>query len=1069
MKQILLLLFLLSLFLVAFTQNDQWAWMQGDILPQIPVYGMKGISTPANKPGARHNATFWQDTSGNFWVFGGTIANTSSIESIGERPKLNDLWRYMPSTGQWTWMGGDSTANRPGVYGIKGLAAAANNPGARMSLVSWADASGNLWLFGGRGYSATGLIDFNDLWKYTPATGQWTWINGDSTTNRTGVYGTKGLAAPSNKPGAREYATGSADASGNLWLFGGRGYSNSTSGGLEDLWKYTTSTGLWTWMSGDSSTGQRGVYGTKGIAAPGNKPGGRQNVASCTDAYGNLWLFSGNSSTTPNDLWKYTPSTGLWTWMSGDSVGHRDLVSVYGTKGVAAAANTPGPRIGSVSWGDTSGNIWVFGGYGNDVPGFRGRWGYFNDLWKYNPSTGWWTWMSGDNFGGGAGVYGTKGQAALNNKPVFRQDASGYTDASGNLWLFGGESLNGYDGSYENLNDLWKYTLSTGEWTWISGDNNKQFNGGIYGTKGTASVANKPGGRESAVRWTDTSGNLWLFGGSGNSSVNKGVLNDLWRYTPSTSEWTWMSGDSTVNARSVYGTKGTAASANNPGSRSGAVSWTDSSGNLWLFGGSGYNDLWKYAISTGQWTWMSGDSTTRQPDVYGAKGVTAPTNKPGGRYNAISWADTYGNLWLFGGLRFISGEYLKLNDLWKYTPSTGWWTWMSGDSTGNEHGVYGTKGTAAYTNKPGGREYAVSWTDTSGDLWLFGGLGEVVTVAELFNDLWKYSVSTSQWTWVSGDSAINQTAVYGTKGVAASTNKPGARFSAVSWTDASGALWLLGGNSMDVYGNLNDFWKFTPATSQWTWMGGDSTINALGNYGIQGVFAATNKPAARNSAVSWIDKSGTLWLFGGNSYISSYKRDVMNDLWKYSIAAATSLPVRFSSFTAHKQMHTVLVTWTTAQEQNSRYYIIERSSTGVVYDSIGTVAARNITSSATNYAFIDLTPLSGANFYRLKQEDKDGRFMYSGVAKVVMREDAARFTVIQNPVQGALELNVQLPVAQKLTLHVRNMNGQLLLSEERMGNKGSSLLSVPVGHLSRGVYLIHVQSKNINSIKTFVR
>ena len=34
---------------------------------------------------------------------------------------------------------------------------------------------------------------------------------------------------------------------------------------------------------------------------------------------------------------------------------------------------------------------------------------------------------------------------------------------------------------------------------------------------------------------------------------------------------------------------------------------------------------------------------------------------------------------------------------------------------------------------PGGRDSAVSWTDSSGNFWLFGG-----ETAEYYNDLWHY-------------------------------------------------------------------------------------------------------------------------------------------------------------------------------------------------------------------------------------------------------------------------------------------------------------------------------------------
>ena len=51
------------------------------------------------------------------------------------------------------------------------------------------------------------------------------------------------------------------------------------------------------------------------------------------------------------------------------------------------------------------------------------------------------------------------------------------------------------------------------------------------------------------------------------------------------------------------------------------------------------------------------------------------------------------------------------------------WTWMKGRSVANWAGTYGTLGTPASANTPGARDSAVSWTDASGKLWLFGGHG----------------------------------------------------------------------------------------------------------------------------------------------------------------------------------------------------------------------------------------------------------------------------------------------------------------------------------------------------------
>src|SRR3990167_1854792 len=225
--------------------------------------------------------------------------------------------------------------------------------------------------------------------------------------------------------------------------------------------------------------------------------------------------------------------------------------------------------------------------------------------------------------------------------------------------------------------------------------------------------------------------------------------------------WTWMSGSSALNQAGVYGTQGTPASGNVPGARYGSMSWIDSSNNLWLLGGYGYdrsgsfsylNDLWKFDGS--QWTWVSGASSVNQSGTYGTQGTPASGNVPGARYASISWIDSSNNLWLFGGSGYNgSGSTGYLNDLWKFDGSQ--WTCVSGTSSLNQYGTYGTQGTPASGNVPGARGGSISWIDSSNNLWLLGGYGyDGSGGLGYLNDLWKFN--GSQWTWVSGASSINQ-------------------------------------------------------------------------------------------------------------------------------------------------------------------------------------------------------------------------------------------------------------------------------------------------------------------------
>ncbi len=432
-----------------------------------------------------------------------------------------------------TWVSGAKTINQTGTYGTRGTAAAANVPGSRSGAVSWIDTSGNLWLFGGWGLDSAGHYGYlNDLWKFDPTGVAWTWISGSDTIGQAGVYGTLGVASPTNIPGARTGASSWRDASGAFWLFGGTGLDSiSATGRLNDLWKFDPAAVEWTWVSGGDAFGLAGVYGTQGVSDPLNVPGARADAMTWTDADGRLWLFGGLvrgpgvDNGKLNDLWEFDPATAQWTWISGTNA--LDQPGLYGTLGTPSVSNLPGARSGSVTWIDAGGRLWLFGGEGTSSTSAAG---HLNDLWKFDPATLEWTWVSGGDGVNAEGVYGTMQTAASTNIPGSREASVSWIDSGGDLWLYGGHGLDAI-ASVGYLNDLWKFDTATLQWTWESG-NNAATRQGLYGTKGTASTANAPGGKGSALGWMDSGGNFWLFGGDGvdtNSSV--GYLNDLWKIT----------------------------------------------------------------------------------------------------------------------------------------------------------------------------------------------------------------------------------------------------------------------------------------------------------------------------------------------------------------------------------------------------------------------------------------------------------------------------------------------------------------------------------------------------------
>jgi hypothetical protein len=519
------------------------------------------------------------------------------------------------------------------------------------------------------------------------------------------------------------------------------------------------------------------------------------------------------------------------------------------------------------------------------------------------------------------------------------------------------------------------------DWTWIDGTNKA----GIaappapqYGSFPTAApptipnpLTNTPGARYGAVGWTDKFGSLFLFGGDGFELSGKSPadtlnapMNDLWVCDMSFGDfcqWQLVGGyDPTVVGSGPTATtvgKQIIANAQNegqggnyngigvagvPAARLGAVSWTDKSGNFWLFGGSNgnnfLNDFWEYnpsglnsgnyTTTEGQWLWVGGSAVVDKPGNY-----SSGTLVPGSRTNAVTWTDSLGNLWLFGGYGYdgqttlcpVTGCLGFLNDLWEYT-TAGNWVFVSGGNTNkvNQNGIYGAQGTAAATNMPGGRQESAGWADANGNLWLFGGEGDdsVGTANGILNDLWVYNIASKQWTWVIGSNLANQTGTYpaqpvtgpvstttaaGTCGLAVGDPPdcsavspagafPGSRWGASGWIDANGNLWLFGGWGLDSTGTngngaLNDLWAYTPNTTAsqpgtWAWIKGSNTGAQNGIYGDETFPYKTYQlwtAGGRSNATHWVDNNNQLWLFGGVGYdsTSTTGNGYLNDLWRY--------------------------------------------------------------------------------------------------------------------------------------------------------------------------------------------
>lgn len=421
-------------------------------------------------------------------------------------------------------------------------------------------------------------------------------MDGDTLGNLAARHGTKGIPDKRNTPGGRRYSCSWTDDDGNFWLFGGMGVdSKSTYVTYNDLWKYDGTT--WIWISGDSLPDGHGVYGVKGKGDTKNTPGAR-TVASCAYRAGIAYLYGGIGYDSEDfvsgldDLWTWDGFK--WTWVSGNKIG--DQVPNRVLKGQPHPNNSPGNRRGAAVTIDSNGHFWLFGGSSAKATPH-----YNDDLWKWDGSM--WTWVSGGSEGKEeGGIYGMKGQKKAFNKPGNRVFTKAWVSRDGDFMMFGGwghttSSLKG------ELNDVWKWDGAF--WTYLSGDT-IPYSSGHYTDLNSVDPKNSPSSRNHSFSWTDGKGNFWLFGGLGqgkkkpSSNPIGGYLSDLWKWNGS--GWILINGSDQINEAISYGPQKGKSEKHNIGGRVNGVQWIDTYGNLWLYGGNGFDkDPTTTSIRAGLW------------------------------------------------------------------------------------------------------------------------------------------------------------------------------------------------------------------------------------------------------------------------------------------------------------------------------------------------------------------------------------------------------------------------------------------------------------------------------------
>lgn len=248
-------------------------------------------------------------------------------------------------------------------------------------------------------------------------------------------------------------------------------------------------------------------------------------------------------------------------------------------------------------------------------------------------------------------------------------------------------------------------------------------------------------------------------------------------------------------------------------------------------------------------------------------------------------------------------------------------------------------------------------------------------------------------------------------------------------------------------------------TSSWVTAGGDFNGSASATTSIPPTLGIYNWSSAQMIAdvQSWLNTPSTDfgWIIRSDeSYIRSANRFDSRQGAVPPVLTITynnPVPVKLTSFTGQAANNGNYLSWSTAQEFNNDFFSIEHSFNAADYTSVGKVQGYGTSSLPHTYQFTHTGIGAGRHYYRLAQNDKDGKVVYSQVISISNTRKNYTLTISPNPVVATVRVKARPGTLFTIT----NIAGGIVLSGTLLqGN-------ISVNTLPAGVYYIKlVQPEN---------
>ncbi|MCZ2299477.1 MAG: M12 family metallo-peptidase [Chitinophagales bacterium] len=173
------------------------------------------------------------------------------------------------------------------------------------------------------------------------------------------------------------------------------------------------------------------------------------------------------------------------------------------------------------------------------------------------------------------------------------------------------------------------------------------------------------------------------------------------------------------------------------------------------------------------------------------------------------------------------------------------------------------------------------------------------------------------------------------------------------------------------------------------------------------------------------------------------------------VVVKAALPVTFTELTAKKKNNNVLLEWGTLTEINNNHFVVERSENGKDFTTkIGQVAASGNSSVSKQYSLLDVAPVNGMNYYRVKQVDNDGKYSYSNTVAINFEKAGSIVIVYPNPAKHVLNMEYNAVSNGRIQVQIIDAKGAIILQENYATTIGKNVQSININSLTKGVYVV---------------